>query len=240
MEEEWKDITGFEGSYQVSNFGRVKSLDRYDSYGRFIHGKFLALALNSKKCGHLKATLLKNNKTTKTLVHRLVWEAFNGKIQDGYIIHHINEDPSDNRLTNLRMMTSKEHNKMHCTEAWERGIMVEAKKKGVETMKKNGGFERGANTRRKNGVYERQAIYNKKRWSKKLVQVKPDGAVVFWDSIADANKNGYTQSAVSQCCNGKYHERQNNHTYKGSEWFWLSDYDAQKEERQELETLASS
>jgi len=44
---------------------------------------------------------------------RYVWEQHNGPIPNGYLIHHINENKKDDRLENLKMMTSKEHNRLH-------------------------------------------------------------------------------------------------------------------------------
>lgn len=58
MIEEWKPVVGYEGLYEVSNTGQVRSLDKYDTKGRFLRGKILKL----KKCnnGYLGITLYKN------------------------------------------------------------------------------------------------------------------------------------------------------------------------------------
>ena len=55
MTEIWKDVVGYEGLYQVSSLGRVKSLDRYDRVGRFCKGRVLRLALNQK--GYVQVSL---------------------------------------------------------------------------------------------------------------------------------------------------------------------------------------
>ena len=99
MEEIWKDIEGYEGQYQVSNLGRVKSLN----YNRTGIEKILQLSLC--KNGYYEFKTYKN----RWLIHRLVWETFNGHIPEGMQVNHINEDKADNRLFNLNLMTPKEN-----------------------------------------------------------------------------------------------------------------------------------
>jgi len=82
MEEIWKDITGYEGLYQVSNLGRVRSLDRYiermNRWGKLqkqlIRGKILSPGSDKDK--YLSASLSKNKVTSYISVHRLVATAF--------------------------------------------------------------------------------------------------------------------------------------------------------------------
>lgn len=59
--------------------------------------------------GYLHVVLSKDNKQTTLNVHRLVYEAFNGKIPEGMQVNHIDEDKSNNSLNNLNMMTPKEN-----------------------------------------------------------------------------------------------------------------------------------
>lgn len=92
----WKDIRGYEGLYQISNYGRVKNK----------HGKFIALRLDK---GYLKTHLWKNGKAKWHLVHRLVYETFVGKILEGMQVNHIDEDKTNNVLSNLNLMTPKEN-----------------------------------------------------------------------------------------------------------------------------------
>lgn len=87
----------------VSDLGRVKSLN----YGRT--GKKSILKPEKIRGGYLRVNLFKNGKIKRFLVHRLVWESFNGTIPEGYDCNHINEDKSDNRLENLNLMTRKEN-----------------------------------------------------------------------------------------------------------------------------------
>ena len=102
MEEIWKDIIGYEGLYQVSNWGRIKSLN----YEHFFGPKVIK---PTKRCGYYRIGLYKNGKQLFKSVHRLVWEAFNGPIPKGMQVNHINEDKTDNRLENLNLMSPKEN-----------------------------------------------------------------------------------------------------------------------------------
>ena len=103
----WKDIPNYEGLYQTSNLGRVKSLERIDARGHKRKEKILKTARD--RYGYYQVGLCKNSKVKKYLVHRLVWEAFNGTISEGLQVNHINEVKTDNRLSNLNLMTAKEN-----------------------------------------------------------------------------------------------------------------------------------
>lgn len=101
MEKEiWKDIPGYEGHYQASNLGRIRSL-KYD--------KVRILKHSENGCGYYMVQLCLNNVVKSSTVHRLVWEAFNGPIPEGLQINHLNEIKSDNRLENLSLCTAKEN-----------------------------------------------------------------------------------------------------------------------------------
>ena len=104
--EVWRDIPNYEGIYQVSNLGRIKSLERIDARGYRLKEKILKPGL---VCGYYQVSLYKNSKVKHYMVHRLVWEAFNGTIPEGYEVNHINEVKTDNRLSNLNLMTHKEN-----------------------------------------------------------------------------------------------------------------------------------
>ena len=104
--EEWKAIAGYEGLYEVSNLGRIKSLSRIDSRGYKRNEKILKL--NKDSGGYLKVSLYKNGKPKQYLVHRLVAQAFIPNPNNlPEINHKINdfEHRSDNRVENLEWCT---------------------------------------------------------------------------------------------------------------------------------------
>lgn len=113
----WKFVPGYDGLYMVSNLGRVKSLN----YNHI--GKEKVLKPFTAVKGYYRVRLSKNGKITSYQVHRLVWEAFNGPIPEGMQVNHINEDKTDNSLTNLNLMTCKDNIN------WGTGIRRSAKSK---------------------------------------------------------------------------------------------------------------
>ena len=112
MEEIWKDIKGYEGLYQISNLGRVRSLDMManskNGSKRFVKGKIKNPFLNQG--GYLQVHLSKNGKRKMYRVHRLVYEAFIGEIPKGYQVNHKDENKQNNILSNIdTLMTPKEN-----------------------------------------------------------------------------------------------------------------------------------
>jgi len=110
--EKWLPVNGYEGYYEVSDQGRVRSLDRvipHLRYGRVRRaGKLLAPAVKSKY-GHLGVTLCRDNREHQVHVHVLVLEAFVGACPPGQECRHINGDSSDNRLGNLAWGTRRQN-----------------------------------------------------------------------------------------------------------------------------------
>ena len=109
MKEIWKDIPGYEGIYIVSNFGKVKSLQRTrkGSYGsiRIVYEKILNHKID--KDGYHIVTLSKEGKTKCIGVHRLVAQAFLPNSYNFPMINHKDEDPSNNFVDNLEWCDAK-------------------------------------------------------------------------------------------------------------------------------------
>ena len=106
QEEIWKDIEGYEGIYQVSNLGRVRSLTRkVDCKGgqRTIKGKILKpiISFNS----YLSVDLRQHQKHKTALIHRLVAQAFIPNPNDFPIVNHIDNNPQNNCANNLEWCT---------------------------------------------------------------------------------------------------------------------------------------
>lgn len=109
MEEIWKDIKGYEGKYQVSNLGRVKSLKRYKRYGNTIK-LYEDIILKQGKVYNYSIVNLCKNKTIKNFrVHRLVAQAFIPNPQNKQQVNHIDGNRQNNNVKNLEWCTSKEN-----------------------------------------------------------------------------------------------------------------------------------
>ena len=113
MEEIWKDIDGYEGLYQVSNFGRIKSLERtvWDSargYYRTVHERILKTIKDRN--GYLVVNLNKDGRKKQHKVHRLVGQAFCENPMGYNEINHIDEDKANNRADNLEFCSRAYNN----------------------------------------------------------------------------------------------------------------------------------
>ena len=114
--EVWRDIKGYEGHYQVSNLGRVRSLDREVPLGKTtkkIKGKIRKQVPH--KIGYLALNLSKNKEVKGYLVHRLVALHFVDNVNEYPEVNHINGIKDDNRATNLEWCTRKQNLK-HATD----------------------------------------------------------------------------------------------------------------------------
>lgn len=113
MEEIWKNVEGYEGVYEVSNLGRVRSVDRYvlmiDGRKQFKEGKMLAQIKRRKGQNYLSVGLWKNNKLKTCLVHRLVAKAFIPNVTNKHFINHKDENPENNCASNLEWCTALEN-----------------------------------------------------------------------------------------------------------------------------------
>lgn len=129
MSEVWKPVVGFEGFYEVSDHGRVRSLDRVISQRhhsgqmmkRFFAGQVLAPQV--QESGHSCVNLMRSGIMDRRLIHLLVLEAFVGPRPEGLHTRHLSGNPGDNRLPNLVYGTRTEnaqdalrHGVMQCSE----------------------------------------------------------------------------------------------------------------------------
>lgn len=109
--EAWKPIAGFEGLYEVSNQGRVRSLDRRlpksDGTTQPFRGRVLKPSVH--KDGYHCVNLQHCGKIVGRLVHRLVWAAFSGPIPEEMEVNHKYGDKSNNKLADLELNTPKEN-----------------------------------------------------------------------------------------------------------------------------------
>ena len=107
-EEIWKDIPGYEGLYQVSNFGRVKSLRRpYGNNGGIQWTKERILSPGKDKDGYLQVNLHCNGKQHQRKVHRLVAQAFLPNMDNLPMVNHKDEDKTNNNVDNLEWCDQK-------------------------------------------------------------------------------------------------------------------------------------
>lgn len=174
IQEVWKPVPNYEGLYDVSNFGRVKSLNYCGRYNISI------LKIHKDKKGYFCVTLTKNHTRKTYKVHRLVYEAFNGTIPDDMQVNHINEIKTDNSLWNLNLMTNQEN----CNYG----------RRNLNLSKSHIGIKR---------PYMSLKLTNGKL-SKPVAQLTLDNELVkVWPSAAEAGRNGFVSSMVTACCRGK-------------------------------------
>ena len=113
MQEVWKPVPGYEGLYEVSDQGRVRSLDRYVQCSGPVKGAYVSLKKGRllrpgpSNYGHLSVVL---GRRQTRMVHDLVLRAFVGAPPTKRECCHNNGDPADNRLENLRWGTRSENN----------------------------------------------------------------------------------------------------------------------------------
>ena len=154
--EEWKSIPGYEGLYEVSSYGRVKSLGI--SYTRkngvMDHKPEIILSPKNNGKGYFMVCLYKNKKHKYYLIHRLVALTFINNPDNLPCVNHKDEDKSNNRVDNLEWCTAKYNSNY-------KGVL----KRRSQRMKENGIYEKNALKRTKYteliglDIKERHKIY---------------------------------------------------------------------------------
>ncbi len=175
LKEIWKDITGFECEYQVSNLGRVKS---------FKKGKETIMKPHVIYSGYFQICLLKQNKRHLFLIHRLVAQEFIQNPFNKPEVNHIDGNKQNNKVNNLEWCTHGENIK----HAWNNGLQKKSIKMalcGKKYAKLN--FKSGVNLRKKVDQYDLNGNFIKT-----------------WESTAEAERQlNLPHSKVSACCVGK-------------------------------------
>lgn len=182
MEKEtWKPVVGYEGIYEVSNWGRVRSQSRRGTKGGIMK------PTPAKRGGYPQVILCKNGKREPCKVHQLVMEAFVDKCPDDCEVDHFDWNPNNNRLDNLSYQP-KEVNRARHSHEWYKNTAEAAKKRAADPE-----------WQRKNAEAVRKAR------SKPVDQFTLDGVFIKrWTSAADAERGlGVHHQKISACCNGK-------------------------------------
>ena len=138
--EVWKDVNGFEGHYQISNLGRVKSLRRKFLCGnggyRILDETIAKLTKDNK--GYYRKCLLNHGYKKSERIHRLVAKHFIPNPQNKPQINHINGIKTDNRVENLEWATNGE-NQSH---AYKLGLRDHNKARKIQEIDENGNILR--------------------------------------------------------------------------------------------------
>ena len=124
----WKDIKGYEGHYQVSNLGRVKSLNRemvrIDGRRKVLNEMVKKTYINKDGYEYIRLSVNKKGKTFR--VHQLVAFTFLD-IKSECVIDHINGIKIDNKVENLRFVTQRTNLEFACNNLNDRGITYNKK-----------------------------------------------------------------------------------------------------------------
>ena len=133
MEKEtWRDIPDYEGLYQVSDKGRVRSLDRYIEYsnGKLVFYKSKIIKQREDKHGRMVLRLYKNKNRKNYFVHSLVALAFIGERPKDYVVAHCDGNNKNNDLSNLRYDTVRENS----IDMYRHGYKVTVGKLSIEDV----------------------------------------------------------------------------------------------------------
>lgn len=184
--EEWRDVVGYEGLYQVSNAGAVKSLPRVDYANRKLKGK--VLKLRKDKNGYIISTLYKDGIRKDHSVHRLVASAFIENPDNFPQVNHKDENPGNNNVTNLEWCTNK-YNSNYGT----RLQRISKAQKGIPKPSSQG---------ERNFFYGKRFCRGNSPSAKKVYQFSLDMMLLNeYDSVVSAAESvNVSPSAIGLCC----------------------------------------
>lgn len=168
--ETWANIRGFEGSYQISNIGRLRSK---------LSGEWRIRSTINSKGDYLSVVLTDKGRRKSTRIHRLVYESFVGEIPKGYYVHHIDGNKQNNHVGNLKLVDPIEHSREHYIQSLEiRGADTSRTKNSYKYLISNGvvvGENPNYDIRHINDGAEKQHMYAKHR---QILQCNMNGEVI--------------------------------------------------------------
>lgn len=164
-EEEWQPVKNHEGLYEVSNFGRVRSLPRRCTGGRVLK----QYNAHGKPVDYKNVRLSKKNKLTSSLIHRLVAQAFLPNPENKPHVNHIDFNPNNNHVSNLEWCTNQEntnHSRERLPYGEKAGAAKLTNKQAIEIMN-IGRADSFTSTGKRYGVSRQtvSGIVNKKNWT---------------------------------------------------------------------------
>lgn len=119
----WKDIVGYEGLYQVSNYGNVKRVGSFRGVNKKYLDNHLLTPMDNGK-GYLRIKLTKNNKSKRVMLHRIIAEAFIHNVFNKPFVNHIDHNTRNNSISNLEWCTQSEN----CKHSVKHGRWTQGKK----------------------------------------------------------------------------------------------------------------
>ena len=198
----WKNIKKYEGLYQVSNMGRVKSLNYRKT------GKERILKGVDYGQGYLYVSLIKDGKVEQCRINRLVAQAFLDNPEGYTDVNHRDENKQNNCVENLEWC-SRSYNINYGTRNKKASEKLKGKKHSEEHIKKISEKLKG----------RKQSEEHIKKRSKPVFSVdKESGLIMWWQSASEAGRVlGIAPTHITKCCKGKYKSA------GGHVWFYAED-----------------
>ena len=175
MEEIWKDIPGYEGYYQASNLGNIKSLPKFKKIfeNKKYKTKTKILCVEKNSRGYNRVWLIKNGERKRFFVHRLIAETFIPNPENKPCVNHIDCNIENNKADNLEWCTQKENS--------EYAVSL-GRTKWSEKQKEN----------------HRQKF---KKFKKSIIGISLDGTKqIILSSLKEVKEFGYSPGDVCVCC----------------------------------------